>query len=136
MHPTLRTARAHLASAEAAHRRAPSPVTSARVNELRAEYNVLSLEDRIRRVLDEGPPLTDTQRNRLVAAVRREPSARPATSAPKDWLSLAQAASLFGSSVTVRRLIDDGTLRSRVLPGTKILQVRRCDAVDAMRAER
>ncbi|WGY03726.1 hypothetical protein QI633_08160 [Nocardioides sp. QY071] len=130
--PALRRARANLASAAAALKSRPTPAAAARVDKLRAEYNVLALEDRIHRVLDDGPPLSDAQRTRLVAAVQRKPKPA-ATAEPKDWLTLAEAAAVLGTtSVQVRQLADVGTLRSRILPGSAVLLVRRSDAVDAM----
>ena len=71
MRQERRTARANLASAEAAARRHPGdPAARARVDQLRAEYRALALEDHIRKVVDAAPPLTAAQRDRLALLLR------------------------------------------------------------------
>ena len=66
-----RTVRAHLASAEAKLRRSPAdPEARRRVNELRAQYRALALEDHIREVVDSAPPLTPEARDRLAILLR------------------------------------------------------------------
>lgn len=135
MPAALRHARANLASASAALARDPSPAAQARVVQLRAEYNVLALEEQIRDLIDNGPALTREQRDRLVAQIRRTPAPRAEPEKPRnDWLTMHEAAAVLGRGATtldVRMLIDDGTLHSRILPGTNILQVTREDALAA-----
>ncbi len=68
--PALRTervvTRSALASEEARLKRRPNdPVIRARVDELRAEYRALALEDAIRAVVDTAPPLTADHRAKL-----------------------------------------------------------------------
>lgn len=66
-----RTARARLASAEAALRRRPNDPDARRlVDELRAEYRAVALEEHITSVVDAAPPLTADQRDRLAVLLR------------------------------------------------------------------
>jgi hypothetical protein len=71
MRSERRTVRATLASAEAAARRNPGdPAARARVDQLRAEYRALALEDHIREVVDGHPPLTAEMRDQLALLFR------------------------------------------------------------------
>lgn len=66
MHKNRRVARAALASAAASAARNPDdPAAAAAVIERRREYEVLTLEEHILRVVDQAPPLTDEQIERL-----------------------------------------------------------------------
>jgi hypothetical protein len=75
MHPARRKARAQLASATARARlHADDPTVVAEVEDRRRTYRYLSAEDYIRRLVDEAPPLTPDQRDRLAVLLR--PSGR------------------------------------------------------------
>ncbi len=71
MRAERRTLRAALASEEARLKRRPNdPDVRARVDELRAEYRALALEDHIREVVDAAPPLSQRQREALAVLLR------------------------------------------------------------------
>ncbi len=66
MRAERRTVRANLASEEARLKRRPGdPAVRDRVDQLRAEYRALALEDHIREVVDACPPLSQSQKDRL-----------------------------------------------------------------------
>ncbi|MCA1676247.1 MAG: hypothetical protein LC799_30090 [Actinobacteria bacterium] len=71
MHPVRRKARAALASAAARASRNPEdPAAAEAVIELRREYHAVTLEEHVRRVVAEFPPLSPAQRARIAALLR------------------------------------------------------------------
>lgn len=63
-----REARAQLASASArAHRQPDDEALAAEVEERRRDYRFVSAEDYVRHLVEQAPPLTDTQRRRLAS---------------------------------------------------------------------
>ncbi len=71
MRAERRTLRAALASEEARLKRRPNdPDVRARVDELRAEYRALALEDHIREVVDAAPPIPQASLDRLALLLR------------------------------------------------------------------
>jgi len=67
-----RQARAQLAQATVRANRSGDPADEARVDSLRAEVRTLALEDHIKAVVDDWPPLTTEQRDRLAILLRGE----------------------------------------------------------------
>ncbi len=64
-------ARSELATAAAELKRRPhDPAAAARVEELRRKYRAVAAEDYITRLVEEAPPLTVEQRDRLAALLR------------------------------------------------------------------
>lgn len=71
MQQQRRDARARLASAAASLKRRPGDPDAVRaVDDLRTEYRTVALEEHIRAVVAEAPPLTPVQRDRLALLLR------------------------------------------------------------------
>ncbi len=71
MRAERRTVRANLASEEARLKRRPGDAAvRERVNQLRAEYRALALEDHIREVVNACPPLSQSQKDRLAVLLQ------------------------------------------------------------------
>jgi len=74
MHPDRRKARAALASAAARASRNPEdPAAAEAVIELRRQYHAVTLEEHVRRVVAQFPPLTPAQRNQIATLLREVP---------------------------------------------------------------
>lgn len=82
MNKERRLARSRLASAAATAAKHPNdPVAAATVAELRRDYVAVALEEHIRAVVDEAPPLSEVQRARLAGLLlgaRRDEAASAA----------------------------------------------------------
>lgn len=79
-HPPLnkaqRVARAHVGRQAARVARLPGdPAAVEALDEARRNFKAVSAETYIRRMVDEAPPLTAAQRDRLAAILRTEPPA-------------------------------------------------------------